>query len=42
VSDNLGVTLPFYMGYVDDIATAVLSDKIDNILNAFNSFHPIK
>jgi len=30
----------FYVRYVDDIATAVAIDKIDNILNAFNSLHP--
>jgi len=32
--------LPFYVRYVDDIATVVPNDKIDNILNTFNSLHP--
>ena len=35
--------LPFFFRYVDDIITAVPTDKIDTILNTFNSYnHKIK
>jgi len=40
VLENLRVALPFYIRYVDDIATAAPIDKIDNIVNAFNSLYP--
>lgn len=30
----------FYKRYVDDIITCIPHDKIDDILNAFNSYHP--
>jgi len=33
------LVLPFFVRYVDDIALAALIDKIDNILNMFNSYH---
>jgi len=32
--------LPFYFRYVDDIVTAVPSNRIQDILNMFNLFHP--
>ncbi|KYN21604.1 hypothetical protein ALC57_06020 [Trachymyrmex cornetzi] len=37
--DILGVPLPFYFRYVDDILTAVPIDSIDHVLTVFNSFH---
>lgn len=32
--------LPFYKRYVDDILTCVHSDNLENIVQAFNSYHP--
>lgn len=37
---TLNFPIPFFKRYVDDIITAVLRDKIDTILTAFNNFHP--
>nr|CAI5830742.1 unnamed protein product [Callosobruchus analis] len=31
--------VPFFKRYVDDIVTAIPNDKVDDILNIFNSFH---
>ena len=40
---SLPFQLPFFFRYVDDIITAVPTDKIDTILNTFNSYnHKIK
>jgi len=38
--DRLGIEVPFYMRYVDDIATAVHHTQHNKLLNIFNSFHP--
>ena len=35
---SLPFKLPFFFRYVDDIITAVPTDKIDTILNTFNSY----
>jgi len=38
-----GVEVPFYFRYVDDIAMAVHHtqlDRLDRLLDIFNSFHP--
>ena len=32
--------VPFYFRYVDDIALAIPSDKVNFILESFNAFHP--
>ncbi|XP_046748860.1 uncharacterized protein LOC124412787 [Diprion similis] len=37
---KLDFVLPFYLRYVDDIVTAVSSNKVGSILDVFNSFHP--
>jgi len=37
---RLGIEVPFYMRYVDDIATAVHYTQHNRLLNIFNSFHP--
>jgi len=37
---RLGVRVPFYFRYVDNIAMAIPSSVCDTILEAFNSFHP--
>jgi len=39
--NGLKLDLPFYIRYVDDIALAVPTDKIDTILDMFNSYHNI-
>jgi len=38
--ERFGFDVPFYVRYVDDIATAVHYTQIDRLLNIFNSFHP--
>jgi len=38
--EMLGLPLPFYVRYVDDIAMAVPSTAVGEVLNIFNSFHP--
>lgn len=35
---TVGFSLPFYVCYVDDVATAVLSYVTNEILDIFNSF----
>jgi len=37
---RFGFEVPFYIKYVDDIATAVHRTQLDKLLNIFNSFHP--
>jgi len=37
---NLTFNPPFYIRYVDDIATAVPHTHINELLNKFNAFHP--
>lgn len=36
---KLGFKLPFFWHYVDDILTAVTSDKVDDIKVAFNKYN---
>lgn len=36
---KIGFKLPLYYRYVDDILLVTKSDKIDHIVNTFNSFH---
>ena len=38
--EKIGIYLPFYFRYVDDIVMAVPSNLIDFTLTTFNSFHP--
>jgi len=38
--ERFGFEVPFYVRYVDDIATAVHYTQVDRLLNIFNSFHP--
>jgi len=38
--ERFGFEIPFYVRYVDDIATAVHHTQIHRLLNIFNSFHP--
>ncbi|XP_046629061.1 uncharacterized protein LOC124309441 [Neodiprion virginianus] len=37
---KLDFALPFYLRYVDDIITVAPNDKIETLLEVFNSFHP--
>jgi len=37
--DKLSFIPPFYIRYVDDIALAVSSTLVDELLDTFNSFH---
>ena len=37
---SLGVCLPFYVRYVDDVALAAPSSMLDKVVVMFNSFHP--
>jgi len=37
--ETLGLLLPFYVRYIDDIAMTVLSTAVNEVLNIFNSFH---
>jgi len=37
--NKLKLDLSFFVRYVDDITLAVLTDKINSILNMFNSYH---
>jgi len=39
VLETLGVMVPFYVRYIDDIATAIPSSTINHTLNIFNLFH---
>ena len=36
----LRIKLPFFLRYVDDIVCSVPNDKVDHILEIFNSIHP--
>jgi len=38
--NNLKIKMPFYYRYVDDIALAVPCQKSEDVLDAFNLFHP--
>jgi len=38
--ETLGLSLPFYFRYVDDIVMAIPSDSINKTLNTFNNLHP--
>jgi len=38
--NNLNLDIPFYYRYVDDIAMAVPSQKLQVVLDMFNSLHP--
>jgi len=38
--NNLKIKMPFYYRYVDDIALAVPCKKSEDVLDAFNLFHP--
>jgi len=38
--ETLGLPLPFYFRYVDDIVMAIPSDSINKTLNTFNNLHP--
>jgi len=38
--ERFGLEVPFYVRYVDDIATSVHYTQIDRLLDIFNSFHP--
>jgi len=38
--EALSFSPPFYFKYVDDIAMAISSDSVEEILNIFNGFHP--
>lgn len=36
--ETIGVELPFYVRYIDDIAFAALPDRVNDILSSFNSY----